>query len=114
MPQSVVGVIIALLVLLPETIAALRAARRDRVQTSLNLALGSAMASIGLTIPAVAVASFWLSGPLVLGLGATQMVLLVLTMLVSTLTVVPGRATPLQGGVHLVVFAAYVELAVTP
>ncbi|MCX4646169.1 calcium:proton antiporter [Streptomyces sp. NPDC055059] len=114
LPQSVVGVIIALLVLLPETIAALRAARRDRVQTSLNLALGSAMASIGLTIPAVAIASFWLSGPLVLGLGATQMVLLVLTMLVSTLTVVPGRATPLQGGVHLVVFAAYVELAVTP
>ncbi|MFD5122087.1 calcium:proton antiporter [Streptomyces sp. NPDC058385] len=114
MPQSVVGVIIALLVLLPETIAALRAARRDRVQTSLNLALGSAMASIGLTIPAVAIASFWLSGPLVLGLGATQMVLLVLTMLVSTLTIVPGRATPLQGGVHLVVFAAYVELAVTP
>ncbi|MFF1730133.1 calcium:proton antiporter [Streptomyces sp. NPDC058247] len=114
MPQSVVGVIIALLVLLPETIAALRAARRDRVQTSLNLALGSAMASIGLTVPAVAIASFWLSGPLVLGLGATQMVLLVLTMLVSTLTVVPGRATPLQGGVHLVVFAAYLELAVTP
>ena len=114
MPHTVVGVIIALLVLLPETIAALRAARRDRVQTSLNLALGSAMASIGLTIPAVAVASFWLSGPLVLGLGATEMVLLVLTMLVSTLTVVPGRATPLQGGVHLVVFAAYVELAVTP
>ncbi|MFD3560571.1 calcium:proton antiporter [Streptomyces sp. NPDC058686] len=114
MPHSVVGVIIALLVLLPETIAALRAARRDRVQTSLNLALGSAMASIGLTVPAVAIASFWLSGPLVLGLGATQMVLLVLTMLVSTLTVVPGRATPLQGGVHLVVFAAYLELAVTP
>ncbi|MEU6662776.1 ionic transporter y4hA [Streptomyces sp. NPDC046821] len=114
MPHTVVGVIIALLVLLPETIAALRAARRDRVQTSLNLALGSAMASIGLTIPAVAVASFWLSGPLVLGLGSTEIVLLVLTMIVGTLTVVPGRATQLQGGVHLVVFAAYVELAVTP
>ncbi|MYW66454.1 ionic transporter y4hA [Streptomyces sp. SID8379] len=114
MPQAVVGVIIALLVLLPETIAALRAARRDRVQTSLNLALGSAMASIGLTVPAVAIASIWLSGPLVLGLGATHMVLLALTMVVSTLTVVPGRATPLQGGVHLVILAAYVELAVTP
>ncbi len=63
--HAVVGVIIALLVLLPETIAALRSARRDRVQTSLNLALGSAMASIGLTIPAVALASIWLSGPLV-------------------------------------------------
>ncbi|MEV3857806.1 ionic transporter y4hA [Streptomyces sp. NPDC050095] len=114
MPHAVVGVIIALLVLLPETIAALRAARRDRVQTSLNLALGSAMASIGLTVPAVAVASYWLTGPLVLGLGATHMVLLALTMVVSTLTVVPGRATPLQGGVHLVILAAYVELAVTP
>ncbi|MER6038830.1 MULTISPECIES: ionic transporter y4hA [unclassified Streptomyces] len=112
--QAVVGVIIALLVLLPETIAALRAARRDRVQTSLNLALGSAMASIGLTIPAVALASIWLSGPLVLGLGATHMLLLALTVVVSSLTVVPGRATPLQGGVHLVLFAAYLELAINP
>lgn len=114
MPHSVVGVIIALLVLLPETIAAVRATRRDRVQTSLNLALGSAMASIGLTIPAVAVASIWLTGPLVLGLGPTHMVLLALTVVVGTLTVVPGRATLLQGGVHLVLFAAYLELAVTP
>ncbi|MEU9226324.1 ionic transporter y4hA [Streptomyces massasporeus] len=112
--QAVVGVIIALLVLLPETIAALRSARRDRVQTSLNLALGSAMASIGLTIPAVALASLWLSGPLVLGLGATHMVLLALTVVVASLTVVPGRATPLQGGVHLVLFAAYLELAINP
>lgn len=112
--QAVVGVIIALLVLLPETIAALRAARRDRVQTSLNLALGSAMASIGLTIPVVALASVWLSGPLVLGLGSTHMLLLALTIVVSSLTVVPGRATPLQGGVHLVLFAAYLELAISP
>ncbi|GAA3882467.1 ionic transporter y4hA [Streptomyces lannensis] len=114
MPQDVVGVVIALLVLLPETIAALRSARRDRVQTSLNLALGSAMASIGLTIPAVALASMWLSGPLVLGLGSVHMVLLALTVVLGSLTVVPGRATPLQGGVHLVVFAAYLELAITP
>ncbi|WP_330340712.1 calcium:proton antiporter [Streptomyces sp. NBC_00557] len=112
--QAVVGVIIALLVLLPETIAALRSARRDRVQTSLNLALGSAMASIGLTIPSVALASVWLSGPLVLGLSPTHMLLLALTVVVSSLTVVPGRATPLQGGVHLVVFAAYLELAINP
>ncbi|GGY07725.1 ionic transporter y4hA [Streptomyces hiroshimensis] len=114
LPASVVGVVIALLVLLPETIAALRAARRDRVQTSLNLGLGSAMASIGLTIPAVAVASVWLDGPLVLGLGATHMVLLALTVAVGTLTVIPGRATPLQGGVHLSLLAAYVVLAVSP
>ncbi|MGC0378005.1 calcium:proton antiporter [Streptomyces sp. SAI-229] len=114
LPHSVVGVIIALLVLLPETIAAVRAARRNQVQTSMNLALGSAMASIGLTIPAVALASLWLPGPLVLGLGNTHLVLLALTMVVGALTVVPGRATPLQGGVHLVLLAAYLELAVNP
>jgi Ca2+:H+ antiporter len=90
-PQAFVGVVIALLVLLPETIAAARAARLDRAQTSLNLALGSAMASIGLTIPTIAVASIWLDGPLRLGLGATQMVLLALTVVVAVLTVVPGR-----------------------
>ncbi|WP_460729347.1 calcium:cation antiporter [Nocardia heshunensis] len=114
LPQSAVGVVIALLVLAPETIAAVRAARRDRVQISLNLALGSAMASIGLTIPAIALASIWIEGPLMLGLGATQMVLLALTVVVGALTVVPGRATLLQGGVHLVLFSAFVFLAVSP
>ena len=83
LPPSFVGVVIALLVLLPETLAAVRAAQRDRVQTSLNLALGSAMASIGLTIPAIAFASIWLDGPLVLGLGSTQIVLLALTVVVG-------------------------------
>lgn len=113
-PQSFVGVVIALLVLLPETLAAAGAARRNRVQTSLNLALGSAMASIGLTIPVIAVATVWLDGPLLLGLGSTQIVLLVLTVVVGVLTVVPGRATRLQGGVHLVLFAAFLFLAATP
>ncbi|HEY7273126.1 MAG TPA: ionic transporter y4hA [Actinoplanes sp.] len=114
LPQSVVGVVIALLVLLPETIAAVRAAVRDRIQTSLNLALGSAMASIGLTIPAIAVAMIWLPGPLVLGLGGVQMVLLALTVAVGTLTVVPGRANVLQGGVHLGLLAAFLFLAASP
>jgi Ca2+:H+ antiporter len=114
LPQAVVGVVIALLVLLPETIAAVRAASRDRIQTSLNLALGSAMASIGLTIPAIAIAMIWLSGPLVLGLGGTQMVLLALTVGVGTLTVVPGRATVLQGGVHLGLLAVFLFLAASP
>jgi Ca2+:H+ antiporter len=113
-PQSAVGVVIALLVLLPETLAAVRAARRDRVQTSFNLALGSAMASIGLTIPAIAVASIWLDGPLVLGLGSTQTVLLAITVVVGALTVLPGRATVQEGGVHLVLFAAFLFLAVFP
>jgi Ca2+:H+ antiporter len=114
LPPSFVGVVIALLVLLPETLAATRNALRDRVQTSLNLALGSALASIGLTIPAIAVASIWVDVPLLLGLGSTQMVLLALTVVVSVLTVVPGRATRLQGVVHLVLFAAFVFLAVNP
>ncbi|MGN9778340.1 calcium:proton antiporter [Micromonospora sp. H33] len=114
LPQSFVGVVIALLVLLPETLAATRAARRNRVQISLNLALGSAMASIGLTIPAIALASIWLEGPLLLGLGGTQMTLLALTVVTGVLTVVPGRATVLQGGVHLVLLAAFVFLAASP
>ena len=113
-PGSFVGVVIALLVLLPESIAAVRAARRNRIQTSLNLALGSAMASIGLTIPAIAVASFVLDGPLLLGLGTAQMVLLGLTVVVSILTIAPGRATRLQGGVHLVIFAAFLFLSIAP
>jgi Ca2+:H+ antiporter len=113
-PQSAVGVVIALLVLGPETLAAVRNAGRDHVQTSFNLAFGSAMASIGLTIPAIAVASIWLEGPLVLGLGATQMVLLAITVVVGALTVLPGRATLQEGGVHLALFAAFVFLALKP
>lgn len=114
LPNAVVGVVIALLVLAPETLAAGRAARRDRVQTSLNLGLGSAMASIGLTIPAIAVATVWLEGPLLLGLGPVEMVLLAVTVVVGILTVVPGRATLLQGGVHLVILAAFIFLAASP
>ncbi|MBP2478378.1 Ca2+:H+ antiporter [Crossiella equi] len=114
LPQTLVGLVIALLVLMPETVAAARAALRDRLQTSLNLALGSALASIGLTIPAIAIASIWLSGPLVLGLGAKEMVLLALTGMVGTLTITTGRATVLQGSVHLMIFSAFVFLAVTP
>jgi Ca2+:H+ antiporter len=113
-PQSFVGVVIALLVLAPETLAAANAARRNRLQTSLDLAFGSAMASIGLTIPAIAVASLWLEGPLLLGLGSTQLVLLAVTVVVAVLTVVPGRATRLQGVVHLVLLAGFLFLAVAP
>ncbi len=113
-PNSFVGVVIAVLVLLPEGLAASRAALQERMQTSLNLAYGSALASIGLTIPAIAVASIWLPGPLVLGLGSTQIVLLVLTFLVGVLTIAPGRATRLQGLVHLAILAAFVFLAINP
>ncbi|MER7246854.1 ionic transporter y4hA [Kribbella sp. NPDC000426] len=113
-PLAVVGVVIALLVLLPETVAAVRAALRNRLQTSVNLALGSALASIGLTIPAIAIASIWLSGPLVLGLDGKEVVLFALTVVTAMLTLATGRATLLQGAVHLAVFSAFLFLAVSP
>jgi Ca2+:H+ antiporter len=113
-PPSFVGVVIALLVLAPESIAAFRAAARNEMQTSLNLALGSGLASIGLTIPAIAVASVWLDGPIELGLGAKEIVLLALTAAVSILTFGSGRATVLQATHHLAVFAAFLFLAVVP
>ncbi len=113
-PHAIVGVVIALLVLLPESISAVRAAARERVQISLNLAYGSAMASIGLTIPTLAVASIWLDGPLALGLGETEMVLLFASVIVGVLTVVPGRAKPLAGGLHLAILAAFVFLTIKP
>jgi len=114
LPSSFVGVIIALLVLAPETLAAVNAARRDRVQISLNLGFGSAMASIGLTIPVIAIASIWLPTDLHLGLGDTQIVLLGITAVVGILTVVPGRATRLQGAIHLLLTAAFIFLAANP
>ena len=114
LPQELVGVVIAALVLLPEAISAVRAAAADRVQVSFNLAYGSAMASIGLTIPTIALAKIWLDGPLVLGLQTTQIVLLVLSAIVAVLTVVPGRSKPLQGGLHLVLLATFVFVSISP
>jgi Ca2+:H+ antiporter len=113
-PPSAVGVVIAVLVLMPETIAAVRNAQRDRVQISFNLALGSAMASIGLTIPVIALASIWIDGPLALGLDATQIVLLGITAVASALTVLPGRATLQEGALHLVLCATFLFLAMHP
>lgn len=112
-PEAVVGIVIAALVLLPEGVAAARAARANRLQTSLNLALGSALASIGLTIPSVAAVFVWSGRPLSLGIGAMETVLLALTLIVSTLTLATGRTTILQGAVHLSIFAAYLFLSVT-
>ena len=113
-PKAVIGIAIAMLVLLPETWAAVRAARADRLQTSFNLAFGSALASIGLTIPTVAVASMVLDLKLQLGLGSKDLVLLVLTFLISTITIATGRTNMMQGAVHLVMFAAFVFLAFAP
>jgi Ca2+:H+ antiporter len=114
LPLTAVAVAIALLVLLPESISAIRSARHGRFQTSVNLAYGSAMASIGLTIPTIAVVSWLFGYDLVLGLSATEITLLAITMVTGILTVTPGRATLLQGGIHLSLFAAFLVLVVSP
>jgi Ca2+:H+ antiporter len=114
LPDSVVGIAIAALVLLPEGVAALRAARANQLQTSLNLALGSALATIGLTIPAVATVSIALGQPLELGLGPKEAVLLALTLFLCGVTLGTGRTTVQQGIVHIVVFAEYLFLAAVP
>jgi Ca2+:H+ antiporter len=114
LPHAVVGVVIAALVLLPESVAAVRAAMANRLQTSLNLALGSALATIGLTIPAVAVLSLFQRLPLALGLDSRGIVLLSLTLLVTTQSLATARTTVLQGVVHLVIFGVFVFTTLVP
>jgi Ca2+:H+ antiporter len=113
-PRTVVGIVIATLVLLPETWAALRAARANRLQSSMNLAVGSALASIGLTVPVVVLASIAFDLPLVLGLEPKDLALLAVTFLVSAVTLGTGRTYMMQGAVHLVLFAAFLFLALVP
>jgi len=114
LPQSVLGLIIAALVLLPEAMAAIRAALANQLQTSINLALGSALASAGLTIPAIATVAIIMHRPLLLGLNANDGVFLTLTMVISLMTLGNGRTTILQGAVHLVIAATFVFFAVHP
>ncbi|HOZ64455.1 MAG TPA: ionic transporter y4hA [Burkholderiaceae bacterium] len=113
-PKALVGIIIAAIVLLPEGLASLRAARANRLQTSLNLALGSALATIGLTIPAVAIVSITNGWTLMLGIDGKSTVLLLLTLFVATLSLGTGRTTVLQGAIHLVIFAVYLFTTVIP
>jgi Ca2+:H+ antiporter len=113
-PPAFAGVLVALLILLPESVAAVAAARKNDLQKSINLALGSSLATIGLTIPAVAVAAYALDKQLVLGLNAQDMVLLVLTFILSMLTFGTGRTNILFGLVHLVVFAVFLFLVFVP
>jgi Ca2+:H+ antiporter len=110
----VVGIVIAGLVLMPEALAALQAARANRLQRSLNLALGSALASIGLTIPAVAAVSIALRQPITLGLDQKDQVLLALTLFISAITLGTGRTTVLQGVIHLAIFAVFLFFAIVP
>jgi Ca2+:H+ antiporter len=113
-PKALVGIIIAAVVLMPEGLAALRAAHANRLQTSLNLALGSALASIGLTIPAVAIVSLTTGWTLELGLDIKSTVLLLLSLFIATLSLSTGRTTVLQGVVHLVIFAVYLFTTIVP
>jgi Ca2+:H+ antiporter len=113
-PRPVVGIVIAMLVLLPESWAAMRAARANRLQSSMNLAIGSALACIGLTVPVVVLAAVAYDLPLELGLGPKDLVLIMVTFLVSTFTLGTGRTHMMQGAVHLVMFAAFVFLAFVP
>lgn len=113
LPQMMVAISIAFVVLLPESISAIKSARYGRTQTSLNLAYGSALASIGLTIPVIVLISLFSQYQFNLGLNSTEIVLLTLTFLVSILTVVPGRATLLQSVIHLSIFGAFILFAAT-
>jgi Ca2+:H+ antiporter len=113
-PPAFAGVLVALLILLPESVAAIGAARKNDLQKSINLALGSSLATIGLTIPAVAVAAFALDKQLVLGLNPQELVLLLLTFILSMLTFGTGRTNILFGLVHLVVFAVFVFMVFVP
>jgi Ca2+:H+ antiporter len=113
-PKAVIGIVIAMLVLAPETWAAIRQARSDRLQISMNLAIGSALASIGLTIPVVVAAALWFGLPLELGLQPKEIVLLALSFVVGAITLGSGRTTLMQGAVHLVIFAVFVFLAFVP
>ena len=113
-PPAFAGVLVAVLILLPESVAALSAARRNDLQKSINLALGSSIATIGLTVPAVAVAAYALDKQLVLGLGNQEMVIMLLTFMLSMLTFGTGRTNILFGMVHMVVFAVFVFMVFVP
>lgn len=114
LPEALAGVAIALIVLMPEAVASIRAAQANRLQTSINLALGSALASLCLTIPTVALISLALGQDLILGLEAPHIVLLVLSLFMATLSLATGRTTYLQGGIHLVIFGAFLTLSAIP
>lgn len=113
-PKTIVGIAIALLVLMPEGFAAVRAARANRLQSSLNLALGSALASIGLTIPTVAAIAIFFDLNLSLGISTLNMTLMYLSFFIGALTLAIGRTTLLQGMVHIIIFLEYLFLSLVP
>ncbi len=114
LPYEFTGVVIAALVLAPESIAAVRASLANRPQTSINLALGSALASIALTIPVITLLAAFTDVQLALGVPPAKIVLLALALFVSAITLLPGRTTVLQGVVHLALFIMFIVVAAVP
>lgn len=113
-PPAVIGIVIAAIVLLPEGVAAVRAAINNRVQTSLNLAMGSAIASIGLTIPTVSVVALMMDWELALGLDNKSTVLLLLTLFVTSISLRTGKTNIQIGIVHVVLLGTYLFLSFAP
>jgi len=113
-PKTIVGIAIAMLVLMPESFAAVRSAKANRLQSSLNLALGSALASIGLSIPAIATIAIFFDLPLSLGISNLNMTLMYLSFFIGALTLAIGRTTLLQGVVHLIIFFEYLFMSLVP
>ncbi|MCC2602586.1 calcium:proton antiporter [Sphingopyxis yananensis] len=113
-PASVLGIVIATIVLMPEFGAAMRAAAQNRIQASLNLAIGSAIASIGLVIPTVAVLAVVMGWPLELGLDSKSILLLALSLFVVALSLRTGKTNMQPGIIHLLLFAAYLFFSFSP
>jgi Ca2+:H+ antiporter len=113
-PPALVGVIVAAIVLLPEGMTAVRAARDDQLQTSINLALGSGVASIGLTVPTVSAVAWWTGSPMALGVSPGGAVLLALSFMMALITYGTGRASLLSGVVHLILLATWLFLVIVP
>lgn len=113
-PGALGGVIIASLVLFPETVSAIRSALANHMQRSINICLGSALSTIGLTVPTVIIASGWFDHPLILGLSGANTTLLQASLLIAVLTFVSGAANLLQGVVHLMLFLGYLIFILFP
>lgn len=113
-PDAVTGALVATIILLPEGITAVRAAARNHLQHSLNIALGSALATISLTIPAMAAISVIIGRPMVLGLDTEDRTMLLLTFVLSILSFGTGKTNALNGVIHLIVFFVYVMLLFMP
>lgn len=112
--SELVGAVIAMIVLMPEGSSAVLAAHKNRLQSGLNFALGSSIASVGLTIPAVSLLAVFLDIPIALGLEAEHVVMLVTTLFIAALTLSTGRTTVLQGAVHMVLFVIFLLIAAVP